>query len=597
MSDAPAEWISGNRWQLKPSDNAYALAVSQRHGLAESIGHLLNQREVPLDKVPDYLSPSLKSLLPEPNHLLGMEEAVAAIKQAIGSGKVIGVFGDYDVDGATSSAILLRYFKACGAQAVVHIPDRQKEGYGPNLHGFAKLREQGAELIITVDTGALAHEVLGQAAEQGYQVIVLDHHQGEPQLPKSVAVVNPNRFDETTDYRYLAAVGVTFLTLVALNRALRDGGYFKEHKEPDLRQLLDIVALGAVCDVVPLIGLNRAFVKQGLKIMAAKQNLGITALMEVGRVEELPSPYHLGFIIGPRINAGGRVGQADLGVQLLACDDPTKAKEIAEQLDHYNQERRAIEARVQQEATAQAEAQVAAGEQTMLFAVGENWHEGVIGIVAGRIKEKFSLPVAVISINTDKCSVGKASARSVSGVDMGQMVIAARQAGLLEAGGGHAMAAGFSISADKRDEFIAFARDYLKQSVTDYQENYVSEYAAVLPITAATVEFCDQLEAIGPFGAGNAAPRFRFDNLQIVKADIIGKTQEHLRIILAEPSSTIGRTTLSLKSMSFGTAQEPFGQQILNAKGKIVSVIGRLKREEWQGRVSVTLMLEDVLIA
>ncbi len=591
MSD---NWLSGNKWQAKAADDSFALACAQQYGIDESLGRLLDQRDVPLDQVDEYLNPTIRNLLPDPFHLKGMEEAVARIVSAVQAGETIGVFGDYDVDGATSSAILLRYFSALGVKAVVHIPDRQKEGYGPNLYGFEKLKEQGATLIITVDTGALAHDVLGEAAELGYEVIVLDHHQGEAELPASVAVVNPNRFDETTEYKYLAAVGVTFLALVGLHKRLREAKHFTQ--EPDLLGLLDIVALGTVCDVVPLVGLNRAFVTQGLKVMAQRKNAGITCLLSVGGVDEVPSTYHLGFVIGPRINAGGRVGQADLGVRLLVENEFSKAHEMAEKLDHYNKERKAIESQVQEEAMAQAEAQVAAGEASMIFAVGADWHEGVIGIVAGRIKEKFSLPAAVISLNSEKDNMGKASARSVSGVDMGQMVIAARQAGLLIAGGGHAMAAGFSVSNEKRDEFIAFARERLAASVAEFQAHYVREYSAILPLSATSVELCDDIEHIGPYGAGNAAPRFRINNVQLVKTDIIGKTQEHLRLIAAEPKEVAGRSTKSLKIMSFGTAQEQFGQQLIAAKGKTVSLIGRLKREEWRGNVSVSLMLEDALI-
>ncbi len=587
-------WLSGTKWQLRPSDESYALAAAQRYDIAESIGRLCEQRGVSLDNLESYLAPSLRELLPNPMHLKGMEAAVTRLAQAVQNGEMIGIFGDYDVDGATSSAIMLRYLRACGAKAAVHIPDRQKEGYGPNLYGFERLKEQDANLIVTVDTGALAHSVLAEAAEKGFEVIVLDHHQGEPELPQSVAVVNPNRFDETTEYTYLAAVGVTFLALVALNKNLREASFFEGKHEPDLKGLLDIVALGTVCDVVPLIGLNRAFVTQGLKIMAQKHNAGISCLLSVGGVDEAPSPYHLGFVIGPRINAGGRVGQADLGVRLLVEEDFSKAHEIAEQLDHYNKERRAIEAQVQEEAMAQAQTQVDAGENSMLFAVAEHWHEGVIGIVAGRLKEKFGLPTAVIALNEQ--GMGKASARSVSGVDMGGMVIAARQAGLLEAGGGHAMAAGFSVSAEKRDEFIAFARTRLAPAVAEYRQHYVREYSAVIPLTAATIDFCDLIEKVGPFGAGNAAPRFRIDAVQLVKADVIGKTEEHLRLMVAEPQSNVGRSTVSLKVMSFGTAKEQFGQQLIAAKGKTISLIGRLKREEWRGRVSVSLMLEDVLV-
>lgn len=592
------EWLSGNAWRAAATDESYAIACAQRYGIEETIGHLLFQRKVPLEEVEGYLNPTLRELLTDPNALKDMPAAVTRIAKAVIGGETIGVFGDYDVDGATSSALLRRYLNACNVPCVVHIPDRQKEGYGPNLYGFSKLREQGASLIITVDTGALAHDTLAQAKREGYEVIVLDHHQGEPILPDAVAVVNPNRFDETTDYTYLAAVGVSFLTLVALNSHLREAGFFSNKSEPELMALLDIVALGTVCDVVPLVNVNRAFVRQGLKVMHQRHNVGLSCLLSVGGIEshEVPNSYHLGFVLGPRINAGGRVGKADLGATLLAEGNVEQAHHIAEQLDFHNRERRAIEQQVLEEATAQAEAQMAQGENTMLFAVGADWHEGVIGIAAGRLKDKFSLPTAVITLNSEKGSMGKASARSVSGVDMGQMVIAARQQGLLEAGGGHAMAAGFSVADDKREAFIAFARERLATSVSDYKQHYVREYAAAVPVSVATIPFCEALEQVGPFGAGNAAPRFRIDEVEVVKADIIGKTQEHLRLIVAEPKSKAGRSTQSLKVMSFGTAQEEFGKKLLAAVGKEVSLIGRLKREEWRGNVSVSLMLEDACI-
>lgn len=592
-NSAPSFWLSGDRWQEQQADENYILAAQQRYGVGEIVARLLNQRHVPLEEIDAYLAPSLRDLMPDPLHLKGMAEAIERLRNAILQDEMIGIFGDYDVDGATSSAILKRYITACGGRCAVHIPDRQKEGYGPNLYGFQKLRDAGATLIVTVDTGALAHQVLADAKADGFEVIVLDHHQGEPTLPEAVAVVNPNRFDETTALTYLAAVGVTFLALVALHSTLREAGYFTPTRpEPDLRWLLDIVALGTICDVVPLTGLNRAFVVQGLKIMAQHRNIGMAALFDVAAVDETPNPYHCGFVLGPRINAGGRVGKADLGTRLLTCEDPEQARQIAQQLDHYNQERRAIEAAVLEAAMAQAEAQLNANPNTpMLFALGEGWHEGVIGIVAGRVKEKFNLPSAVITFNVQ--GMGKASARSVSGVDMGQMVIAARQAGLLEAGGGHAMAAGFSVTAEKNEAFMQFAREKLAPKVATYQQDHIRHYAATLPLTAASVELAEAIEQVGPYGAGNAAPRFCFSGLQLVKADIIGKTQEHLRLIFTEPKADTLRSAQSLKVMSFGTAQTDFGQELLSRKGQRFDVIGRLKREEWQGRVSLSLMLED----
>lgn len=584
-----APWLSGKRWKLAETDERNVMAMHQQLGLPEVLCRLLVQRGVSIDGAEDYLNPGLKQFLPDPFHLKDMEAAVNRIIQAIHSHETIGIFGDYDVDGATSSALLAHYFRWINIPYAVHIPDRQKEGYGPNMFGFLRLKEQKAKLIITVDTGTLAHHVLAEAAQNRLETIVIDHHQGEPTLPEAVAVVNPNRFDETSQEGHLAAVGVTFLLLVALHKRLKASGYFtpgNQRAEPDLRWLLDIVALGTVCDVVPLRGVNRAFVSQGLKVLRQRQNIGLAALMDVAGLDEPPTPYHLGFLLGPRINAGGRVGLSDLGVRLLTATHREEALELAKQLDAYNKERKAIESHVLEEATTQAERQQ---NHPFILAAGEGWHEGVIGIVAGRLKEQFNRPAAVITWKSD--GTGKASARSVSGVDLGQAVIAARQQGLLMAGGGHAMAAGFSLKREALDSFQDFLFTQLGPAIRDYQENHLNEVEGSLPCTAMTIELAELLEKAGPYGAGNPTPRLLLPSVRILSADVMGTN--HLRLMVADALSIGTGVGPRLKVVAFGIVDTPMGQALLNHRGKHFQLIGKLKKESWQGRESATFMLED----
>lgn len=599
----PAAFLSGKRWHVAAIDEQAVLTLQQKTGLPEVLCRLLVHRGVSWEEAESYLSPSLKNLLPDPFHLKDMDKAVARLSQAISAGETIGVFGDYDVDGATSSALLLHYFRWLGIPAAVHIPDRQKEGYGPNLYGFSQLRQQGARLIITVDTGTLAHEVLAQAAAEGYEVIVIDHHLGEPQLPPALAVVNPNRFDETSPLKQLAAVGVTFMLLIALQRRLREAGYFalgslpSEQGEaqsggwgaaggkapPDLRHLLDVVALGTVADVVPLTGLNRAFVVQGLKVLHQRLNPGLAALMDVAGLHEPPAVYHLGFLLGPRINAGGRVGQADLGVRLLTTPCYEEALPLAQQLDQFNLERKAIEQQVLEQAMEQAARQV---NQSLIMVEAEGWHEGVIGIVAGRIKEQFNRPTAAIAWKEGK---GKASARSVSGVDLGQAIIAARQQGLLLAGGGHAMAAGFTVAEAHHGALQEFLEAQLAEKVTHYQLHHINEVEGQVPVSALTPELAALLEQAGPYGAGNATPRFLLPRVRIVQADIL--KHKHLRLIAVDTQSF--GPAARVKVMGFNQAETALGQNLLHHGGRTFSLIGKLKAENWQGRLSATFLLED----
>ncbi len=439
--------VSGRRWRWRDHDAALALAISQRIDLPEVLGRVLAGRGLAPEAVPAFIEPRLRECLPDPSHLLDLDRAVERLADAVGGGEPIGLLGDYDVDGATSVALLARYLRAVDGLVAIDVPDRLREGYGPNPLALGRLAEQGCRLVVTLDSGTTAFDALAVAAERGQEVIVVDHHVAELQLPPALAVVNPNRRDQASPVGELAAVGVTFLLVVALNRALRARGHFARRPEPDLRRWLDLVALGTVCDVVPLTGLNRALVAQGLKVAARRDNPGLAALAAAARLNGAPSAEHFGFVLGPRINAGGRTGRSDLGAQLLLSDLPEEVAEIAERLERLNEQRRAVERQVLAAAERQLAPALAAGAP-LLVAAGEGWSPGVVGLAAARLVERHHRPAVVIGL-ADGC--GKGSGRSVAGFDLGGAVIAARQAGLLLEGGGHPMAAGLSVRADRLD--------------------------------------------------------------------------------------------------------------------------------------------------
>ncbi|MDB2415148.1 single-stranded-DNA-specific exonuclease RecJ, partial [Rickettsiales bacterium] len=481
--------VSDSIWLMADIDERLALTLSQKFDFPEIVARILASRNVDIDVVEEYIEPTLKSLLPDPFHLLDMRKAAERTVYAIENNESIAVFGDYDVDGATSSALLARYFRSLGIEPNIYIPDRIKEGYGPNTQALLHLHKCGVNLCITVDCGTMSFEPLAKAKEAGLDIIVLDHHISEEILPDALAVVNPNRLDETSEHGYMAAVGVAFIFAIAVNSLLRERGYFKDRKEPALMKLLDIVALGTVCDVVPLKGVNRAFVKQGLKVMQQRQNIGLKALADCAGVDSSLSTYHLGFVLGPRINAGGRVGQAGLGTRLLTTEDVDEAYKISQQLDIYNSERKTIEQLVLDEAFEQVEN--ADKEAALIFVKNRNWHPGVIGIVAGRIKEKYNRPVAVIAI--DENGIGKASARSVSGVDFGVAVVAAYQSGLLIAGGGHAMAAGFSVEESKIDELYKFISKRFEKDLDNYKDKVI-KLGAAISLSAINIDLIKNIQ-------------------------------------------------------------------------------------------------------
>ena len=547
------------------------------------VRQLLLSRGVPAEDIERHRQPTLRNFLPDPSLFRDMDVAADRIAQAVLAGETITIYGDYDVDGATSSALLIRLLRDLGVEAGYYIPDRLLEGYGPSGEALVRLGQSGSSLIVTVDCGAMAHEALAMAHDAGIDVIVVDHHKCSAELPKTVALVNPNRLDEEDDaaaHGHLAAVGVAFLLGIALVRTLRQRGFFAGRKEPDLLALLDVVALGTVADVAALHGLNRAFVAQGLKVMARRDNIGMSALIDASRLKRSPACSDLGFALGPRINAGGRVGESTLGVRLLTTRDPEEARTIAAQLSALNDERRAIEAEVQEA----AEQQIAAQHNRAVHLVaGEGWHPGVIGIVAGRIKEKTGKPAVVIALDGD---TGKGSGRSISGVDLGAAIIRARGEGLLVAGGGHAMAAGLTVDADKVDQLA----DWLDHTLEGHVARASATRDMALDIAVApgglTSELVNSLEEAGPYGVGWPGPRVAVGPVRLVKCDIVGI--DHVRLIAA------GDDGKSFKGIAFRAAESDMGQALLHgSRGRRLWLAGRVKIDDWGNRPQAELHLED----
>ena len=576
--------ITGRRWRARSDDERAGLALAQKAALPEIVGHVLASRGIDLDGLDAFLDPTLRDQLPDPSSFLGMEEAVERIVCAVTAGEEIAVFADYDVDGATSAALLARFFGALGRTITVYVPDRLAEGYGPNAPALRTLKDQGVSVVITVDCGTTAHAPLAEAAANGLDVIVVDHHVAEPELPEAYAVINPNRLDETGEHGQLAAVGVAFLLVVALNRALRDAGWYGHgHAEPSLMSWLDLVALGTICDVAPLTGINRALVAQGLKVMARRGNTGLRALADVAGVDERPTAYHAGFVLGPRVNAGGRVGEPGLGARLLAIDDEVEAAGLAERLDGYNRERREIEAAVLDDAMADAAVQAEAGDPIILVA-RSGWHPGVIGIVASRLRERFARPTCVVALTDD--GLGKGSGRADAPVALGPAVIAARQAGLLIDGGGHARAAGFTVDASGIEALRAFLTDHVVRQLDGRTPVPAYDIDGALTPAGATVELIELLDGIGPFGMGNPRPRFVFPSVRVVKADIVGS--DHVRCLLAAPSG--GER---LKAIAFRCADMELGRALLGTAGISVHVAGTLQIDSWRGARAASLVIED----
>jgi single-stranded-DNA-specific exonuclease len=576
--------LSGKVWRWRGGN--MELAGTDGGLEADLVTQLLLSRGVRADDLACHRNPSLRAFLPDPSEFRDMDAAAERLAQAILTGEALTVYGDYDVDGATSAALLIRLVRLLGHDARAYIPDRLLEGYGPSGAALVRLGQEGSSLIVTVDCGAMAHEALALAHDSGIDVIVVDHHKCSAELPVAAALVNPNRLDEGSvgaAHGHLAAVGVAFLLAVATVRVLRQREFFKSQPEPDLFQLLDLVALGTVADVAALHGLNRAFVAQGLKVMARRENVGMAALIDASRLSRAPTCSDLGFALGPRINAGGRVGEANLGVRLLTTEDPEEARTIAAQLSQLNEERRGIEAEVQEAAEAQLAAQ---HNRAVLVLAGRGWHPGVIGIVAGRIKEKTGKPALVIALDADADGNGKGSGRSISGVDLGAAIIAAREAGLLIAGGGHAMAAGLTIAPGGLDALA----DWLdKQLGRDVAAASASQ-SLVLDLAVApgglVPGLVETLESAGPYGMGWPGPRIAVGPVRLVKADLVGT--DHVRLIAR------GDDGASFKAIAFRAAQTELGQRLLHgARDRKLWLVGRAKIDDWGSRPSAELHVED----
>jgi single-stranded-DNA-specific exonuclease len=579
--------VSGRAWRDRLDDRgaAQALAIAQRSGTPELLARILAGRGVAPDQAAGFLDPTIKSLMPDPDTLTDMQAAAARIADAVTRGESVAIFGDYDVDGATSSALLARYLRHCGLAPIIHIPDRIFEGYGPNVDAVRGLRERGASLLITVDCGSTSIEALAQAKRIGFDTMVIDHHQMGDALPDVLALVNPNRADDLSGLGHLAAVGLVFLTIVAVNRALRARGFFNGARtEPDLLSALDLVALGTVADVVPLKGLNRAFVAKGLIAMRRRENVGLTALMDTARLDGPPEPFHLGFLLGPRINAGGRIGRADLGANLLLEEDATEAARIAAELDRLNRERQAMEQQMLLEAEAEALAALGLEERgALVVTAARGWHPGIVGLIAARLKERFGRPAFAIAL--DPAGLGTGSGRSIAGVDLGQAVRQALAEGLILKGGGHAMAAGITLRRDTLAAFRAFMEEKLASAVETARRDDALLIDGAISAAAANVALHGAIATAGPFGAGNAEPVFVLPNHVVAFADVVGERHVRARLRAADGAM--------LSAIAFRCVDKPLGQALIAHRGQKLHVAGHLSVDRWQGAERVQLRILD----
>ncbi|MFM5908549.1 MAG: single-stranded-DNA-specific exonuclease RecJ [Novosphingobium sp.] len=571
--------FSGKSWRWRAGNMALG-----GFGSDDLVAQLLVARGVDRDDLELHRNPSLRSFLPDPSIFQDMDQSAHRLADAVAANETITIYGDYDVDGATSAALLIRLLRQLGLPARYYIPDRLLEGYGPSGEALVRIAQDGSTLIVTVDCGAMAYEALAMAKDAGVDVVVVDHHKCASELPAAYSLVNPNRLDENDEaasHGHLAAVGVAFLLAVATVRELRARGWFTGKAEPDLFALLDLVALGTVADVAALKGLNRAFVAQGLKVMARRENVGMSALIDASRLSRAPTCSDLGFALGPRVNAGGRVGESTLGVRLLTSDDPAEARDIAAQLSALNEERRAIEAAVQEAAELQIERH---HNRSVIVLSGTGWHPGVIGIVSGRIKEKTGKPTLVIALDED--NTGKGSGRSIPGVDLGAAIIAAREAGILVAGGGHAMAAGLTVQSSRIDELADWLDSHLAKDVLASVAGQSLQLDLSLSPRGLTPQIVAEMEQAGPFGMGWPAPRVAVGPVRVVKADIVGAN--HVRVIAA------GADGASFKAIAFRAVESELGQTILHAaQGRKLWLAGRAKIDDWASRPQAELHIED----
>jgi len=578
---------SGQRWveRLSPAGRNTALAIAQDHDLPELVARVMAGRGVLQEEAEGFLDPALRNLMPDPKVLTDMDKATSRIADAVEAGERIAIFGDYDVDGACASALLSKFLSHHGIASEIYIPDRVFEGYGPNPEAIKSLIENGAGLIVTVDCGASSFEALAEAAKQNIDVIVLDHHQMGTERPPCAALVNPNRQDDLSGLGDLCAAGVVFLTLVSVMRELRNRNHYTGNLQPpDLLSWLDLVGLATVCDVVPLKGLNRAFVVKGLQVLRQQRNIGLRELLRVARIDTPPKPYHLGFVIGPRINAGGRIGDATLGARLLTTDDPELAAEISEKLEMLNQQRQKAEAVMLEAAISEAEAEMADGKGPgMLVTADDQWHPGIVGLLASRLKDRFQRPAFAIAF--DKNGMGSGSGRSIHGIDIGAAVREAVAQGLLEKGGGHAMAAGLSVRREKLGPLRAYFEETLGEQVSLLQGERALKIDGALTARSANLALIDLIDQAGPYGAGHPAPVFVFPAHQVRYAKIVGK--DHVAFTASAGDGA------QLRGIAFRAADTPMGRLILDTGGRPVHLAGSLSADIWQGSRRIQLRLLD----
>jgi single-stranded-DNA-specific exonuclease len=576
----------GQRWLPRLDDGRAAEAMCQRHDLPEILCRVLAGRGVGIDEAEAFLNPTLRTLMPPPSALRDMEKGAARLAEAIMSGERIGIISDYDVDGVSSAALVEKFLEAVGTSAHVYIPDRVSEGYGPSQKAVEALKAENVSLLLTLDCGVLSHDPLAHASDLGMTTIIVDHHQAGTELPEAHAVINPNRQDDTSGLGHLCAAGVVMILLAATNRQLRQAGHYSSGRaEPNMLQWLELVALATICDVVPLRGLNRAYVTQGLKIMARRENLGLAALADVSGLKRRPDTYALGFMLGPRLNAAGRVGHADEALALLMAQDKGEAAQRARLLDELNRKRQAIEARAVDDAALQAELSLGHDlKPAIIVAAAEGWHPGIVGLVAARLKERFRLPACALSMNK-ATGLAVGSGRSIAGVDLGRAVRAALESGLIEKGGGHAMAAGLTVRNDK----LADLRGYLEESLAS-QVNASRDDALLidgaLTASGATLDLIELLEMAGPYGSGQPAPVFAFPAHRVVYADAAGT--DHIRCTVASADGT------RLKAIAFRAMGTEMGEMLLSERQFPLHIAARLVADEWGAKRQPSLQIEDV---
>ena len=575
--------LTNKRWKLKNFDERETENISQNFGFSYLLAKLFNIRKINISDIDQYINPSLKDHMPDPYNLVDMEKACSRIYDSISNDEKIAIFGDYDVDGSTSTSIIINYFRSLGIEVEYHIPNRFTEGYGPNKDIFSKFKKNRVKVIITVDCGTMSYDEMEFAKNEGLDVIVLDHHQPEITLPEAYAIVNPNRLDDNSNLNYLAAVGVTYLFLIAVNRKLRSMKWFENNNltEPNLISFLDIIALGTICDAVPLKGINRLLVIKGIEVMTKQLNVGLKSLIDKSAIKGRISTYDLGFKLGPRINAAGRLGRSSFGTELLTATDSINADRIANELDKFNQERRTIESYVLDSAEKQVTEEKL--NKKLLIVSGENWHEGVIGIIASRLKDKYHKPCVVITFSKGKA---KGSGRSIKGIDLGNLVIAAKQAGIIDSGGGHSMAAGLSLNENQIENLSNFFESQLSNHLFEVMDEKMIYVDSLISSSGINLEVYDEIEKLGPFGSDNVEPNFVVKNSILASVNQIG--ENHLKCLIKTPEGEF------IEAMAFRSLSTSLGDQIQKNKGNSVSLLGKIKINEWGGRRTPQLHIEDI---